>query len=73
MDFPVAVTNRHQIAVIAPVEETGSRIFFHLTLPIREQIDAVQVDLEVRLPGIVALLELRRNVRLPGGGKERLS
>src|SRR5271156_2393688 len=70
MDLPVAIAKRHQVAVVTPVEETRARILLHFTLPIGEQIESVDIDLEGLLTGAIALLELRHDVRLPGRSQE---
>lgn len=68
MDFPVAVAERHQVALVAPVEETGARILLRLALQKREEIESVDIDLEGLIARFVALFEFRRDVRLPGRG-----
>ena len=71
MDLPVAVAKRHQVAVVTPVQEARAWVLLHFALPIGQQIEPVDVDLEGFLPGRVSLLELRHDVGLPGRSHER--
>src|SRR5260221_12451506 len=71
MDLPVAVAKRQQVAVVTPVQEAWAWVLFPFALPIGEQIEPVDIDLERLLPGRVSLLELRRDVRLPGRSYQR--
>src|SRR5882762_7800870 len=69
--LPVFVAQRHQVAVIAPVEELLARPFPALALEVRQQVVAVQVDLEGPVSHAVALPQLGSDVRIADRGEER--
>ena len=64
--FQCSYAQRHQIAVVAPVQEALARVLLHLALHEGQQVVAVDVNLEGLVAGLVALLELLDDVRLAG-------
>src|ERR1700753_199985 len=71
MDLPVAVADRHQVAFVAPIEESRPRVVLRVALEEGHQVEPVEVDLEVFGAGLVAFLDFFDDVRLAGGRKER--
>src|SRR6266850_6397020 len=69
--LPVFVAQRHQVAVIAPVEELLARPFPALALQIRQQVVAIEVDLEGLVSRAVALPQLDADVGIADRGEER--
>jgi hypothetical protein len=64
--LPLVVAQTRKIAVVGPVEERVA-----LVVASREQVMlvvAVQMDLERLSVGVVAVQQLRRDVRLSAGG-----
>jgi hypothetical protein len=53
MDLPVPHSQRQQVAVVAPVEESLARILFDLSFREWEQVVPVDVDLERRIAALV--------------------
>src|SRR5262249_39892835 len=62
--FPVVVTKRHQVAVVAPVEELLARGLLGIALEVRNQVVTVEMDLERLVSRPVAGLDLGHDVRL---------
>src|SRR4029079_13576431 len=69
--LPVANPQRKQIAVVAPVEEGFAGILLDLSLQERQQVVAVDVDLERSGAGLVAPFQLLDGVRNPGRRRGR--
>ncbi len=69
--FQLLDAQRHQVAVVAPVQEALARVLLHLALQEGQQVVAVDVDLEGLVAGLVALLELLDDVGLAGGRGQR--
>ena len=63
-DLPVFEAQRKEIAVVTPVEEPFARILLDLAFEERQQVVAVDMDLEALVAGLVALLELLDRVGL---------
>ena len=71
--FPVLEPHRDEFAVVGEVEEAAPRAVFDLTRQVRQQVEAVDVDLVLGLSvgtGLVALLQLLDDVGFAGGGQE---
>src|SRR5262249_36304882 len=69
--LPILDTYGHQVAIVAPVQESFAWILLHLSFEERQQIVTVNPDLESLVAGLVSLLELLHNVRLAGGRQKR--
>src|SRR5262249_33163990 len=69
--LPLIDTNCHQVAVIAPVDETATRVLLYLAFQERQQVVAVKVDFESLFAGLITLLNLLHDVRLASRGHER--
>src|SRR5262249_47747786 len=68
--LPLVVAERHQVAVVAPVEELLARRFLDVTLEVRDQVVAIKVDFERPVPRPVTGLGLGHDVRLAGRGQQ---
>src|SRR5262245_21378474 len=68
--LPIPDAQRHQIAVVTPVEESFTRVLLDLPFEERQQVVAVDVDLEGLVARLVALLELFDGIRFSGQGGE---
>src|SRR4030095_4331823 len=64
--LPVLVAERHEVAVIAPVEHLLARRLPDLTLEEREQVVAIEVDLEGLVTHLVPPEQLLLHVRHAG-------
>src|SRR5215467_12771105 len=69
--LPLVVAQRHQVTVVAPVEELLARVLRDVTLEVRHQIVAVEVDLERLVPRPVAGLDLVHDARLASRREDR--
>jgi hypothetical protein len=68
-NLPRANSQREQVAVVAPIDESLAWAR-RLALQERQQIDAVEVDLEGHAADRVALPDLLDQIGLPGRGRE---
>ena len=69
-DLVLLDAQRHQVAVVAPVDEALARRLLLLAREERHEVVAVEVDLEGLAADLVALLHLLDEVGLAGGGRE---
>src|SRR4029078_2324824 len=53
MDFPVAVAQRHQVALVAPIEEAPTRALRHLAFQKGNEVESVEINLECLVAGFV--------------------
>src|ERR1700724_2201367 len=65
------MTNRHDSAVIADVEEVVSWALLHLPGEVWQLVDAVDTDIERLIPSLVAVEELLVYVWLASRGQQR--
>src|SRR5262245_7604729 len=70
-NFPVLDTNRHQVAVVAPIKKSLARRFFGLALEERDEVVPIEVYLEGSTSHFVSLTQLFHNLRLTGCGCKR--
>ena len=70
-DLPVVEPQREHVAVVGEVDEPLPRALVDLAGQVRQQVVAVDVDLEGRVADSCARLQLLDDVRLAGGGEER--
>src|SRR6516165_2897285 len=64
MDLPVAVTERHEVTFITPIEDSGARILLHLACQEWNEVVPVEMDLEGLAPSLVAFLNFLDDIRL---------
>ena len=69
-DLVLLEAQRHQVAVVAPVDEAFAGAFL-LARQEWQQVEAIDMDLERRVADLVALLQFRDDVRLAGGRRKR--
>ena len=66
--FPIVVADRHQVAVVGPIDELLPRRLLHLAFQERHEVIAIEVHLEGLAVGLVALHHLGDEVGLTRGG-----
>ena len=63
-DLPILNSDRHQVAIVAPVQKFMARWFLRVALEEREQVHTVEMNLEILAGERVALQHLRDQVGL---------
>jgi hypothetical protein len=63
-DLPILNSDRHQVAIVAPVQKFMARWFLRVALEEREQVHTVEMNLEILAGERVALQHLRDHVGL---------
>ena len=70
IEFPVADPHRDDLAIVAEVDDAGSRGFLHLTGQVGNHVVAVEMDVEFLSVHRAAVEELLGHVRIAGGRQQ---
>src|SRR5580658_1650394 len=68
--LPAPVTNREEVAIVAPIEKILSRRILHLTLEVRNQVVAIQVDVKGFVIQLAAGHALPYDIAIASRGRE---
>src|ERR1700683_1511742 len=69
-ELPVAMPNRHELAIVAEVKDGRPRALFRLTREIRNHVIAIEMHLERLVTHLVSAEKLLFDVGITGGGQQ---